>query len=834
MPRPAELPSRLRLHDLGLALVLCGVGPCATQSSSTTIAFGSFTPTAAPSPVPSARPSDTLTWWPTAQITQPPTATPTENPTAWPISDAPSPNPSHRPTGAPSATPTFRIGFAFDSQAPVCEAGPRRHNERLCLELTDCVWVAPLAECWNKTAPIPIAEEACEAAPSRSANRSACLTLPCCRWRLGRCSSAVGPQEPCPEAVGKPSTLVPSRAPTRVQGKYECTIGVWNACPVSCGSGVRSRTVRCSFEGTSLPPRLPPVKTHKPCQDLPPCIVTCGGLDLPPCIEYYCSISLWSTCPAGCGGGLATRTLRCRSLVITTQAIWQASIAAPDVEVEAPCDESKVEACGTGQHGAAGTVVANTDRAASSPLAAGTATDYRCVCRNPPPCSATCDTGTRSRTCECRRSDQTVDASLCDGRCASRLLLPCAGLAPCDVESQQNIDASRPDGERPQPDVDKSWSDVEGCFDEPAEVVMEATGGAIPDCELGRGWGHCSPLSSAMVLLCKASCQLCEPRPTDPPSSLFLGAPSPPGPAPSAIPTRQLDSTQLTDAPTRECAQRHASLLEKLGTAQAALVQQERAVTELTSQMEALQREAQMLRAALIARAGGPVPSSSTPTNGPSNVPSRAGGAVPSAEAELEALGARFAALQRLCDQSRPPASMTQMSAIQSSQGGHEADSDWSGRVLAFFVGLVSPAVAASALLLARFISSRAPSPFGRGKVTYAEAAHPASRTDGGGPGASRSGAAADHKGPRVIRDEELCAMKVDLYAKPDPKSAMKAITAGRLMGSLVGAGAVGAAEGEAAPRPCALSVDPSERCHNYIGHDCLGHNYIGHNYVGR
>ena len=76
--------------------------------------------------------------------------------------------------------------------------------------------------------------------------------------------------------------------------------------------------------------------------------------------------------------------------------------------------------------------------------------------------------------------------------------------------------------------------------------------------------------------------------------------------------------------------------------------------------------------------------------------------------------------------------------------------------------------------------------------------------------------------------------MKVDLYAKPDPKSAMKAITAGRLMGSLVGAGAVGAAEGEAAPRPCALSVDPSERCHNYIGHDCLGHNYIGHNYVGR
>nr|XP_006823538.1 PREDICTED: A disintegrin and metalloproteinase with thrombospondin motifs 20-like [Saccoglossus kowalevskii] len=88
---------------------------------------------------------------------------------------------------------------------------------------------------------------------------------------------------------------------------YEFVTDEWDACPVTCGSGIQTRTVSC-YDTVSNG-----IVADSMCTNLgqtkPATQQACPGLN--PCPTYVYQSGNWAGCSASCGGGTQTRTVTC-------------------------------------------------------------------------------------------------------------------------------------------------------------------------------------------------------------------------------------------------------------------------------------------------------------------------------------------------------------------------------------------------------------------------------------------------------------------------------------------------------------------------------------------
>ncbi|XP_004754894.2 papilin isoform X5 [Mustela putorius furo] len=120
-------------------------------------------------------------------------------------------------------------------------------------------------------------------------------------------SDGAGSQEATGEAecAGQPGKPPATRA-CNLQRCAAWTVEPWGECSVSCGAGVRRRSVTCrSDEGSPLH------AAACPAEDRPPITEPCVREDCPPTHEQAWRVGAWGLCSKSCGAGTRRRQVIC-------------------------------------------------------------------------------------------------------------------------------------------------------------------------------------------------------------------------------------------------------------------------------------------------------------------------------------------------------------------------------------------------------------------------------------------------------------------------------------------------------------------------------------------
>lgn len=161
---------------------------------------------------------------------------------------------------------------------------------------------------------------------------------------------------------------------------YSWKISPWSTCSVDCGGGIASATVQCVSSSTGLAVSDSSCTTSKP--------ASTQSCSTQACVTGFV-YSTWSPCSAGCGGGVSTRTATCQQ---TQNGVIKTVANSYCTDLQATS-----QAC-------------NTDPCTSE----GSALTYKLTYGAWGACSASCGTGTQSRSPFCLGSDgKTYDLSNC-------------------------------------------------------------------------------------------------------------------------------------------------------------------------------------------------------------------------------------------------------------------------------------------------------------------------------------------------------------------------------------------------------------------------------------
>lgn len=168
------------------------------------------------------------------------------------------------------------------------------------------------------------------------------------------------------------STCVGDGVCTAASPTYSWHTGTWGTCSKTCGSGTQTRTVQCrDNSGTPVSDSM--------CTGIKP--ATSQACSTQACPTYSWNTGNWGTCSKTCGSGTQTRTVTCRDGSGGT--VSDSYCAGTKPSTSQSCN---THACPTWNSGEWGS------------------------------CSATCGSGTQTRTVTCRdHTGGTVSDSLCTG-----------------------------------------------------------------------------------------------------------------------------------------------------------------------------------------------------------------------------------------------------------------------------------------------------------------------------------------------------------------------------------------------------------------------------------
>ncbi len=206
------------------------------------------------------------------------------------------------------------------------------------------------------------------------------------------------PDSTCAAAgLEKPATSAPCFEQACPDATYELVTSAFGACSVTCGTGVRTRTVDCrSAAGTpvdmSLCAALGSASTTEACQQSP-------------CDTYALTYTAYSGCTRQCGGGVMYRSAVCRSVQSGAPVATDKCMRATLEDLEAPCNTAPCAEPYQWEQGIWGV------------------------------CSATCGGGVATRDVTCRRVSDGAVSSSPDVDCAATprpaTTREC-GTQPCD------------------------------------------------------------------------------------------------------------------------------------------------------------------------------------------------------------------------------------------------------------------------------------------------------------------------------------------------------------------------------------------------------------------
>ncbi|XP_046864865.1 A disintegrin and metalloproteinase with thrombospondin motifs 9-like isoform X2 [Xenia sp. Carnegie-2017] len=133
----------------------------------------------------------------------------------------------------------------------------------------------------------------------------ACGEMPCPKWSVGNwseCSKSCGSGERTRtvKCSGSSNLQCEEKKPVNRENcnNIDCPVwivGNWSECSKSCGSGERTRTVKCSGSSSQQCKEKKPVNRED-----------CNNIDCPVWI-----VGNWSECSKSCGSGERTRTVKC-------------------------------------------------------------------------------------------------------------------------------------------------------------------------------------------------------------------------------------------------------------------------------------------------------------------------------------------------------------------------------------------------------------------------------------------------------------------------------------------------------------------------------------------